>query len=68
MKEFLDKHQIGFTLDPNNPILLAQTLIQLDAEPEKLKLMGKKAAEIAKQEFDKTYLADKMLKAIEKIA
>lgn len=68
MKDFLDEHQIGFTLDPNNPLLLAQTLIQLDAEPEKLKLMGIKAAEIAKQEFDKTYLADKMLKAIEKIA
>jgi glycosyltransferase involved in cell wall biosynthesis len=68
MKDFLEDHQIGFTLDPNNPLLLAQTLIQLDAEPEKLKLMGIKAAEIARKEFDKTYLADKMLKALEKIA
>ncbi len=68
MKDFLDEYQVGFTLDPNNPLLLAQTLIQLDGEPEKLKLMGLKAAVIAKQEFDKTFLADKMLNAIEKIA
>jgi glycosyltransferase involved in cell wall biosynthesis len=68
MKDFLEDHQIGFTLDPNNPLLLAQTLIQLDAEPEKLEFMGIKAAEIAKKEFDKTYLAYKMLKALEKIA
>lgn len=68
MKDFLTEHNVGFTLDPNDPVLLAKTLIELGANPEMLAEMGIRSSAIAKQEFDKTVLANKMLNAILNIA
>lgn len=65
MKDFLKENEIGFTLNPNDPEELAQTLIQLDSQSEQLDVMGERAKIIAAKEFDKDYLANKMLKAIE---
>jgi hypothetical protein len=42
-------------------------LTALADNPEQLVKMGLNAAYIAKQEFDRTFLAEKMLKAIESI-
>lgn len=64
MKDFLTEHQVGFTVDPNNPALIAKTLVALDSNPVMLKEMGKRASAIAKVEFDKNILANKMLAAI----
>lgn len=68
MKEFLAQHQIGFTIDPNDPEALANLLIELDANPELLNRMGKQASAIAAKEFDKNYLAQKMLNALKAVA
>ena len=38
--------------------------IEIADSPEQLKNMGENAAKIAKQEFDMTILAERMLKAI----
>jgi glycosyltransferase involved in cell wall biosynthesis len=65
MKGFLVEHEVGFTLDPNDPIQLAEKLIELDQQPEKLKEMGDRAKIIAAELFDKNYLAQKMLTGIE---
>ncbi|MFC3880888.1 glycosyltransferase family 4 protein [Algoriphagus namhaensis] len=65
MKDFLKENEIGFTLNPNDPEELAQTLIQLDSQSEQLDAMGERAKIIAAKKFDKDYLANKMLKAIE---
>lgn len=64
IKEFLDFHEVGFTLNPDNPVALAEKLIELDANPALLNIMGKRAFKIASKEFDKTYLANKMIHAM----
>ncbi len=67
MKYFVEEHEVGFTVDPNNAQALADKLLDLTDNPEQLVKMGLNAANIAKKEFDKTILAEKMLKAIESI-
>lgn len=67
MKDFLELHKVGFTLNPNDPKALAETLIFLDSNPELLTELGKNASLIASKEFDKSNLAYKMIKAIESI-
>lgn len=64
MKDFLIENEVGFTLDPNDPKQLADKLIELDTQQEKLEEMGKKAEILAARLFDKDYLAQKMLKGI----
>lgn len=61
MKDFLDEHNVGFTLDPNDPQALAELLIHLDKKPEQRKVMGEKAKKLAAAQFDKKILAQKML-------
>ena len=65
MRTFLEQHQLGFTLSPEDPEALANTLIELDAKPQLLETMGKRAAVVAAREFDKQVLALKMITAIE---
>jgi glycosyltransferase involved in cell wall biosynthesis len=64
MKDFLEQYQIGFTLDPNDPVQLAEMLIELDYKQDMLREMGARASEIAANQFDKDFLANKMLEAI----
>jgi len=64
MKDFLTQYQIGFTLDPNDPVQLAEMLIELDYKQDMLREMGARASEIAANQFDKDFLANKMLEAI----
>ena len=60
-------HEVGFTLNPDDPVALAEKLIYLDANPEQLYIMGNRALKIASKEFDKTYLAKKMIHAMEAV-
>ncbi len=64
MKEFLDRYNIGFTVDPDNPVELADLLLRLSDNYDMLLSMGQKAKEIASKEFNKDILADKMINAI----
>jgi glycosyltransferase involved in cell wall biosynthesis len=64
MKDFVSKHGVGFTVDPNSAEALANKLIELTDHPEQLIKMGLNAGKIAKLEFDKTILAKKMLDSI----
>lgn len=67
MKEFLQKHDVGFTVDPDRPDELADLLIRLSQDREKLQLMGERAKELAAKYFDKDVLADKMLAVLEDV-
>jgi glycosyltransferase involved in cell wall biosynthesis len=67
MKDFLREHQVGFTLDPNNPLDLALKLVEMDSNTEYTAKVKLRAMELAKKEFDKDVLAQKMLSAIVKI-
>jgi len=64
MKDFLAMHEIGYTLDPNDPVQLAEKLIELDLQRDKLERMGARASQIAAEQFDKNFLANKMLNGI----
>ncbi|MDE0558556.1 glycosyltransferase family 4 protein [Algoriphagus sp. NF] len=65
MKDFLIEHDLGFTLDPNDPVQLANKLIELDAKQGQLSEMGQRAMILAAKEFDKDFLASKMLDEIQ---
>jgi glycosyltransferase involved in cell wall biosynthesis len=66
MKDFLVEHEVGFTLDPNDPVQLAEKLIELDLQPQKLLKMGERGKVLAARLFDKNFLAAKMLEGIMK--
>lgn len=66
MRDFLEKYEVGFTLSPNDPKALALKLIELCDHPAVLEEMRINARTIAIEQFDKDFLAKKMLNAIEK--
>lgn len=67
MKDFLTQHKVGYTLDPNNPKELALKLIEMHDNPIETERMGANALNVAKKNFDKKYLADKMLKILTRV-
>lgn len=67
MKDFLSEHKVGFTLNPDDPEQLANTLIFMKDNPEKSFQLGQNGLRVAKQYFDKDYLADKMLSILKQV-
>ncbi len=67
MKDFLSTHEIGVTLDPNNPKQLAEALVYMKDNKNLTNEMGVKASIVAKEYFDKNYLSNKMLNVLEKV-
>ncbi|MFZ2904634.1 MAG: glycosyltransferase family 4 protein [Cyclobacteriaceae bacterium] len=67
IRYFLEEHKVGFTVDGNSPGQLADVLIELKKNKVLKEETGKRASAIAKQFFDKDYLADKMLSVIQKV-
>lgn len=64
MKDFLEKHQVGFTLSPNDPHQLAECLIKMKDFIKETEEMGRRSLQVARTNFDKDYLSDKMLKIL----
>ncbi|MBX2894278.1 MAG: glycosyltransferase family 4 protein [Cyclobacteriaceae bacterium] len=64
IKEFIDQHQVGFTVDGNAPDQVMRKLIQLKDNPSLTENMGYKAQQVAKVYFDKNKLAAEMLAII----
>jgi glycosyltransferase involved in cell wall biosynthesis len=67
MKTFLDENKVGITLDPNNPEQLAKTLIWMKDNYNEVDYMRINASNIAKEHFDKDYLANKMLNILKDV-
>jgi len=61
MKDFLNNHNAGFTLDPNNAQELANKLVHMFDNPIETQQMGANGSSVARIFFDKNYLANKML-------
>lgn len=68
MKDFLEEHGVGFTIDPDDPKALADKLVDLAADPAALAQMGAKAKQLATRYFDKDYLAKEMLDVLKSVA
>ncbi len=67
MRDFLVEHDVGFTLNPDDPQQLANKLAWLKDHPSEVTAMGAKAQTVARDFFDKDYLATKMLKILEHV-
>ncbi|WP_162053464.1 glycosyltransferase family 4 protein [Pontibacter pamirensis] len=67
MKSFLNEHEVGFTLDPNDPEQLANKLIWMHDNFDDMQQMRANALNVATRFFDKDYLASKMLKILEEV-
>jgi len=65
MKDFVDTHQVGCTVDPDDPAALASCLVALDQASETVKEMESRCKSVASAHFDKRMLADYMLTEIE---
>lgn len=64
IKEFITTHQVGFTVDGNDPQQLADKLVMLRDDVTLTSETGRRGTEVAKKFFDKDYLADKMLQSL----
>lgn len=67
IKDFLEEHGGGFTVDGNNPRELADLLIALKDDPKLRRSTGVQARVVAKRFFDKDYLANKMLTILKSV-
>lgn len=67
MKEYLETNKVGYTLDADDSEALANLLIELEKNKELVKDMSERAKVLGAKDFDKNYLSNKMLKAIEGI-
>jgi glycosyltransferase involved in cell wall biosynthesis len=67
IKDFIEQHKVGFTVDGINPRELADKLILLKDNPEIGKEMGLRSRAAAIHFFDKDYLAAKMLDILKSV-
>jgi glycosyltransferase involved in cell wall biosynthesis len=67
IKDFIEQHKVGFTVDGINPQELADKLILLKDNPEIGKEMGLRSRAVAIHFFDKDYLAAKMLDILKSV-
>jgi glycosyltransferase involved in cell wall biosynthesis len=58
--ETIENNNCGRYIDANNPQMLAEVLVELAANPELCKQMGKNARELAEREFARIKLADRL--------
>jgi glycosyltransferase involved in cell wall biosynthesis len=61
MKDFLETHRVGFTIDPQDAGALGDRLIWMSDHPSELKEMGVRARQVADTYFNKDILAQQML-------
>lgn len=67
LKDFIEEHKVGYTLDPNDANQLADMLIEMKDNEEITEEMGKRSMDVAKEFFDKDYLANKMLDVLKTV-
>jgi glycosyltransferase involved in cell wall biosynthesis len=67
IRQFIDEHQTGFTVDGNRPEELADLLVKLKDNPALAAETGARGSRVAIKYFDKDYLADKMLQVLKTV-
>lgn len=56
-REIVEKHNIGYYVDPESPKQLAQLLIEIKNKKEMLEEMGKRARQLAEEQYERSKLA-----------
>ncbi|TDQ19612.1 glycosyltransferase involved in cell wall biosynthesis [Algoriphagus boseongensis] len=64
MKDYLKKHRVGFTLNPDDPNSLVDFILSLKEREKDLTEMGDRAKTLAAKEFSTEFLAQKMLNGL----
>src|SRR5690606_36069472 len=67
MKEYLSENEVGFTLPPDNPDLLALKLIDLADNEQNIPGMKARARMCAQRDFDQEILATRYLRALQNL-
>ena len=67
IKDFVQEHEVGFTVDGNDPNQLAERLIFLKDNPGVASEMGRRSRQAAIQFFDKDHLAARMLEILKSV-
>jgi glycosyltransferase involved in cell wall biosynthesis len=67
IRDFLQTHQAGFTVHGDSPKQLAEQLIYLKDHKDVCKDTGARAGKVARDFFDKDYLAEKMLAILSRV-
>lgn len=65
-KDIVEKHDIGYFVDPENPAMLADLLLELKKNKNMLFRKGSKAKYIAAKEYDGKKLASQFVRILEK--
>ena len=65
LKDLLDTHAVGYTVDADSPEELAQRLVEMADHPALTEEMGRKARGLAEQEFNRAHLSDRMLQVLQ---
>jgi glycosyltransferase involved in cell wall biosynthesis len=56
-KEIVEKYNIGYYVDPESPEQLAQLLLEIKDKKEVLEVMGKRAGQLAEEQYERIKLA-----------
>jgi glycosyltransferase involved in cell wall biosynthesis len=59
MRELLDQHQAGVAVPSNDPQEMADAMMALQADPSRLREMGRHARALAEREFDRDQMSRK---------
>jgi glycosyltransferase involved in cell wall biosynthesis len=65
IRDLLDEHECGFTVDPDDERELVDRLVQLADDPELAERLGRNARRLAEAEFDQDVLSARYLGVVE---
>ena len=63
----VEQDNFGINVEPGNPALLAESIIDLETDKEKCKTMSENARRIGEEQFDRSYAFMKIVKLIDEL-
>jgi glycosyltransferase involved in cell wall biosynthesis len=66
LSNIIRKNRCGITILPNDPEAFAMALIELADHPEKVRDMGRNGSRLAKSEYNRAILTERLVEILEK--
>lgn len=67
LADMIRQNECGIAVAPDNPAAFANALIELADHPERRKIMGRNARELAEREFNREYLGNQWVDLLESV-
>ncbi|MEL6534485.1 MAG: glycosyltransferase family 4 protein [Bacteroidota bacterium] len=67
LKTLLEEHEVGYTVDAQDPQPLVDCLTHMADHPEQVEQLGKNARALAEKEFKREVLSQRMLEVLENV-